>query len=219
MKKIVTYLRYTTQLIFLILLISGTYFTLQKIILLLVPLSLIIGNYFCGWICPFGTFQEIFSTVGYKIFKKKYKMPEKIQRYLQFSRYILFPLQTLGLFALFFKLTNSSRTLLITDLSNIFISSSTIVMFLFLIISLLFERPYCNYFCLEGNKFSIFSIARIYTIKRDHKTCIQCGCCDNVCPMNISISNNLYVKSTQCINCFKCISLCPVDKTLTNSKI
>jgi len=41
-------------------------------------LALLVGPAFCGWACPFGSFQEWTGKIGKKIFKKRYK--RKIRR-------------------------------------------------------------------------------------------------------------------------------------------
>ena len=53
--------------------------------------ALLMGPLFCGWICPFGTFQELISRAGKKIFKKRFNrfIPYKYDRYLRFLRYIV----------------------------------------------------------------------------------------------------------------------------------
>ena len=71
--------------------VSGSY--VKKIhessfILMFVVLALatLFGPVFCGWICPFGTFQEWISKIGQKIFGKKYNnfIPYKIDKYLYY---------------------------------------------------------------------------------------------------------------------------------------
>lgn len=70
---------------------------LRMVLVILLPVSLFMGNFFCGWICPYGAMQEFFGAIGNKIFKKKYKMPRNIQKYLQFSRYILLLFSIIGI--------------------------------------------------------------------------------------------------------------------------
>lgn len=187
----------------------------------LFPLSLLAGNFFCGWLCPYGAAQEFFGALGERIFKRKYRMPQGIQKYLQYSRYILAILALTGLGTIFLGDANSYKVFMSagTDLSTIVISASMVLMITFLLISMLFERPFCNYLCIEATKYGIASFTRIFTIKRRKSSCVNCKRCNKVCPMNITISSLDSIRSAQCINCFRCITACPVKDTLSYGRV
>ncbi|RDE59086.1 4Fe-4S binding protein [Psychrilyobacter piezotolerans] len=221
LKKKIQIIRNTVQLIFLSFLLTGLYMEFRKIFIVLLPISLLMGNFFCGWVCPYGAAQEFFGAIGNKIFKKKYKMPQNIQKYLQFSRYILMIFTIVGIGTMFFETINSYKTFIILgkNISNVMISISLIIMISFLVISMLFERPFCSYLCIEGTKYSLASLTRIFTIKKNTESCINCKKCNKVCPMNISISDKSSVRNSQCINCFECVSICPVKGTLSYGKV
>jgi uncharacterized protein with FMN-binding domain/Pyruvate/2-oxoacid:ferredoxin oxidoreductase delta subunit len=85
---------------------------------------------------------------------------------------------------------------------------------MFLAISLVFDRPFCNYLCVEGARHGLFSAFRPVTISRNEDTCVDCGKCNRVCPMNIEISSHEQVRSLQCIDCMACATACPVEGTL-----
>ncbi len=216
MSKRVQYIRFFIQSLFLIILILGFYRSARSYFKYIVLLSFLAGNYFCGWICPFGTVQEIFSRIGKKIFNRQYKMPRSIQKYLQFSRYILYFSLSVSVVKDIFSYFDGYKSFfkLVGDLPNIYLSIPVFITLSFLVISMVFERPFCNYFCPEAYKFSIRSITRLMTITRNEKTCVECKKCDTACPMNIPVSKSNNVRNLQCINCFKCLETCPVEKTL-----
>jgi polyferredoxin len=195
-----------------------TFFVSLPLFLILILLATIIGGaFYCGWLCPFGALQEVLRNVGTLMSIPQTKVPEKIHKYLVFSRYIFFGI-AVGGFAqlLFFDARITFLDLLHGNKIALIAYSSVSI---FMLLSLLLERPFCNYFCILGAKYGLFSAARILRIKRNEKTCIQCKKCDKVCPMHIAIAEKQHVYSLQCINCFMCISSCPKKKTLQYSLI
>jgi len=214
--------RRLSQLVFFILLIAGFYMNIRMVIIILLPATLFFGNFFCGWICPFGTIQELMSNIGSIFFKKKIKMPKSLQKYLQYSRYLLFAILILGILD-FILIPLNGYTSFMGIFSEEGISAlsiiSLVLMITYLLASMVFERVFCNYICTESAKYGILSMTRIFSIKRNEETCVNCKKCDHVCPMNITISEYNHVRNGQCINCFKCIDTCPIEGTLKYTRV
>ncbi len=218
MKNIQLY-RKITQIFFLILLAIGIYMDAKIAIMLLIPGAFIFGNFFCGWVCPYGTMQDLFGRLGKKLIKRQFKMPIGIQKYLQYSRYILMIISMTGIISIFFDSINGYKTFFSVFSDGIILSVASVMMISFIIIGIFFERPFCNYFCSEGVKFGLFSLTRIFSIKRNVETCVGCKKCDKACPMNINVSAKEQIRHGQCINCFECINACPVKNTLTYDRV
>lgn len=220
MKKIQK-IRLAVQVFCVLLTLVGFFTNFQVTMLIVMAATLIGGVYYCGWMCPFGTLQDIASKIGKVLKIKKVKMPKAIQKYVKYSRYIIavaFTIFSLDiLYSLFVYDPRVNFSQYLNGMFTGFIP--LLVMISFLLISLFFERPFCNYLCMEGAKYGIISSLRVFTIKRDESSCIGCHKCDQVCPMNIEVSKKEQVQSLQCINCFECISVCPVEKTLSYEKL
>lgn len=220
--KMLQLFRKVNQFTFLGLLIAGFYMDIRMVIMVFLPGSLIFGNFFCGWACPYGTAQEIMAIIGRKLFKKRFKMPRSIQKYMQFSRYILFAIMMTGLIDFILTPLNGYGAFLGTFSDGLMTTLSSLalgIMIFYLLLSVVFERAFCNYLCTESAKYGILSMTRIFSIKRDENKCINCKKCDKACPMNIEVSAHDHVRNGQCINCLKCIHVCPVDKTLSFTRV
>ncbi len=209
--------RLVVQLGAVALTILGFFTSFQITTLVLMVATLFAGTFFCGWVCPYGTLQDLFSRLGKYLGIKKRKMPKEIQSYLKYVRYIILVLVMVStsdlLFTLFSYDPHGNFTALLT-------TGSVSALGLLILVSIAaagvyFERPFCNYLCYEGARHGLISLARPITIQRNNHSCVNCKKCDKVCPMNIEVSKADQLRSGQCINCFECVQACPVENTLT----
>ena len=215
--KIRTY-RFSAQILFLAIWSYGIYYQLHILVLILLGVTLFAGNFFCGWVCPFGSAQDMLSRLGSLLLKKKYKTPPAIQKYLKYTRYLVFVLIILQIAPTFIYDTNGYISFLfsLTDIldGTFTLTLANILLLSYLLIALFFDRPFCNYLCTEGVKFGLANFTRIFTIRRTPDTCVDCKLCDKKCPMNIQISTKKNIRDIQCINCMECIASCPRENTL-----
>ncbi len=172
----------------------------------LVPFILFFGVFYCGWICPFGSIQDIIGKIAKKLKIKRFKCPQKVQKYLVYLRYFLYTL----VFIKILSMSWNPRGRFGDILNGIELNTILyIIVAIFLIVSIFMDRPWCNYFCEKGAFYGLLSTLRIFGIKRDNNTCIHCHKCDKVCPMNILVENTDFVNHPNCIGCLECISNCP----------
>lgn len=73
------------------------------------------------------------------------------------------------------------------------------------------NRAFCKYVCpitVFLKPMSYFSILRITC---DKETCINCGACKRVCPMDVDMTDNSRNRKngTECILCMECVKACP----------
>lgn len=191
------------------------------ILMIIIFISAIaLGSVFCGWICPFGSFQEFLSKIGKKLFKNKYNhiVPEKLDKYLRNLRYLVL--------AAVIYVTAKSGKIVFSEvdpyhaLFNFWSSEvaigSIIILLVTIALSLIIERPWCKYACPYGALLGITNLFKIFKIRRNTSTCINCKACSKSCPMNINVHKNTIVSSTQCISCMKCTAevSCPIPNTV-----
>ncbi|MPL99632.1 putative electron transport protein YccM [bioreactor metagenome] len=185
--------------------------------------AVLFGTIFCGYICPFGSYQEWIGKLGKKLFPKKYNklMPVKIDRILRYLRYLVLIMvlyQTAVSAKLVFQSVDPYYALF-NFFTNEVAVSAYIMLGVITVLSLFIERPWCKYLCPYGALLGLFNPIRIFKIRRIKNTCIGCKKCDRVCPMNIEVSGKKIIRDLQCISCHKCTSevSCPVKDTVVIS--
>lgn len=200
---------------------SGTF--IQKIFIgtmtllaLTLLLSLIFRRSFCGTICPFGALQEFFGLLGKKIFRKRFTIPNKIDKPLRYLKYIvllltiIFAWKTAGLWvdpydpwAAYGHISAGFSSLTSEYLIAL------IILIVVLIGSMLYDRFFCKYLCPMGAVYGIISKFSPSKITRNKDKCINCSLCSKSCPVNIDVAHLDKVTSAECLGCQSCVLSCP----------
>lgn len=191
--------------------------------------ALLCGNFYCGWLCPFGAFQEWVSRIGSLLFLKKVKISKEFGQYLILLKYFLYLLiltsELLDLVVGFtatssfngnYHFLNVIDNFGVNMIEMLWASDAMVLIFLvaYTLMSLFLERPFCNYLCPDGVKYNLLGLARFFSVKRNKDVCINCKKCNQICPMNIDIANTKKLRSANCINCMECLRICPVRNAL-----
>ncbi|BCN29911.1 FMN-binding protein [Anaeromicropila herbilytica] len=189
-----------------------------------VPLTILLGRFFCGWMCAFGSFTDFIYKVSSQFVTKK-KLKEEIDGALKYVKYGILVLIIMVIWSLNVTVFSSSSPwdvfgMLFTvgklpDLSYV-ISYLTVgfVLFIAIIIASVFvERFFCRYLCPMGAIFGLTSLLRIGKIRKPTDGCGKCRICTNNCAMGIPLYKYDEVSSPECINCMKCVSSCPRNNT------
>jgi uncharacterized protein with FMN-binding domain/ferredoxin len=187
----------------------------------IIPVTILIGRFFCGWMCAFGAMGDFTYMISSKLFKNKFKISEKADRILKFTKYIV--LAFLIAYVWSFGVTTFSSSnpwdafgLLLTvgkapDISYVLANlAPALLIFVFIVAGSFFiERFFCRYLCPLGAVFGIVSKMRITSIQKNKTKCGKCRICTNSCPMGLPLYQKDSFKSGECIQCFKCVSACP----------
>ena len=182
--------------------------------------SILFGPVFCSWLCPLGSLQEWLGKLGSKIFKKRYNhfLHPKLENILKWFRYLV-------LVWVIYVTAQSGQLLFATvdpyyALFNFWSGEvaiqAIVILGLTLLGSLFVERPWCRFACPLGALLSLTNLVRIFRIRREPSTCINCKKCDSACPMKIRVSGSSIVRDLSCNSCMRCTSdnVCPVPDTV-----
>lgn len=171
-------------------------------------LSPVLGRFWCGWLCPRGTFLEYF--IG------KFSNKSRIPGFLRSKSFKIFIASVMA--AMFIMVILDMNPLLTSDdeLASIggFIVFMCLVTTLFISIPLgisYMPRTWCS-FCPVGYAQSLLSKNRILNISiEDCRNCRKChsSCGLDICRDYTGISKK--IDSTDCIACMKCSDSCRID--------
>lgn len=181
----------------------------------LIVSAVIFNRAFCGWLCPFGAIQELLG----KITKKKYQLPEKIDKYARYTKYLVLAAILVGTaitgtlvfreYDPFITFFHYGEGVLWGEAETVGIPIAFIILIIVLALAVFVERAWCRYFCPLGATITLFSWFRLSKIERNQKTCIDCKLCDKTCPSRVNVSESKTVKDLECIDCIQCVDSCP----------
>ncbi|MDP4144990.1 MAG: FMN-binding protein [Bacillota bacterium] len=199
-------------------------------VVVIIPFTIILGRFFCGWMCGYGAFGDFIYKLTNKVFKINFKVNENVDRVLKYFKYVILaflifivctfnitafntssPWDVFGVVAAVGKMPDFSYAAL----------NLTVGFILFILItiaSMVVERFFCRYLCPLGAVFAITSKLKIAKIQKERTKCGNCRICTNNCAMGIPLYKYDVVNSGECIDCMQCVTACPrKNVTLTVS--
>lgn len=185
--------------------------------------AVLFGPIFCGWVCPFGSFQEWVGKLGRKLFRKTYNrvIPAKLEKALGLLRYavLVWVVYSTAVSAKLIFSTYDPYSALFSFWTSEAQTAGVLILLAVIAASLVVERPWCKFACPYGALLGLTNKIRPFAIRRRAATCISCSKCDRSCPMNIEVSKATVVRDARCITCLECTSeaACPVKDTVVLS--
>ena len=151
-------------------------------------LGVLLGRFICGFLCPFGWFQDLLHKIPSKKFSTAKLKPLRYLKYVILVVFVIllpaFVTNSLGMGDPFFckyicpqgvlegaiplALANSGIR---AALGHLFTFKFTILA-LFIILSILFYRPFCKWICPLGAIYSLFNKVSFLKIQVDHEKCV-----------------------------------------------
>jgi polyferredoxin len=191
---------------------------------LLLLYGLIMGRWICGWLCPFGFFQELI----HKIPHKKVRVPKKLA-FFKYLKYIFLAVLVIAMPLLisnkygmgapwFCKLVCPAGTLgaalplmavdagLRSQAGTLFALKITVALIVVVGCVFIF-RFFCRFMCPLGALYGLFNRIAMYHFDFLPDRCTRCGACSRACPVDIEPHKS--PNSTECIRCGACLARCP----------
>ena len=162
---------------------------------------------FCGWLCPFGTLQELTNHLAQRLGIKQIEIPFGLHERLWMIKYVVF----VGILAL------SLRSILLafqlaevepfkTAITMKFAREWPFVLYAGLLVfaGLFIERFYCRYLCPLGAALAIPARMRMFEWLKRYRECgSECQVCARRCTVQ-AIHPLGQINPNECIYCLKC---------------
>ena len=178
--------------------------------------ALIAGAAFCGWICPFGTLQDLLTGLRKRLHLREVRIPTRIDGWLRYGRFLVLALilfKTISTVKLWFTGYDPYRT--IFSLGWLFEFNlaenwpAYLVALIVLLATFWVPRAWCKYACPLGGALSLLSYFSFLRIQRSATACKTCNVCDKPCPVGLAVAKASPRVSTNCIGCLACVEACP----------
>ena len=186
-------------------------------------LGVLLGRFICGFLCPFGWFQELLHKIPTKkLSTKKLKPLTYIKYAVLLFMVVLMPMlitNDVGMGDPFFckylcpqGVLEGAIPLAAVDpgiraaLGALF-SWKLGILAAVILLSVLFYRPFCKWLCPLGAFYALLNKVSLFGMKVDKHKCVSCGKCAKACKMDVDVTKA--PDHTECIRCGMCVRACP----------
>ena len=189
----------------------------------LILLGVLLGRFICGFLCPFGWFQELLHKLPTKKLSTRRLRPLTYLKYaVLLVMVVLLPalaVNEVGMGDPFFckylcpqgvlegaiplSMTNAGIR---AALGTLFTRKLSILLAV-AVLSVVFYRPFCKWLCPLGAFYALLNKVSLFQMQVDPNKCISCGKCAKACQMDVDITKT--PNHTECIRCGMCVRACP----------
>ncbi len=179
--------------------------------------GILLGRLVCGFLCPFGFFQELLNKIPTPKIRKG-----PVTRALSKVKYLILVVFVIAVPVIklepgFCKYICPAGTLeggiplMIRNeqlrlMAGMLFSWKMIVLIAVVTACIFCYRSFCRFLCPLGAIYSLFNPVSFFGIGVDGSKCIGCDKCVNACKMDVK-----KVCDGECIQCGECIQACPVQ--------
>ena len=167
--------------------------------------ALLMGRFFCGFICPIGALQDFLKYLGLKLGIKERKLPRgKVLKPEIIKYFILAITLILSIIGLGNMISPYSPWLAYLNIFlGLNISIGFVILIVIVFLSLIIRRVFCRCFCPLGAFQSLLYAIGPMKINKG-ENCNGCIYCLKNCPVDMEGTDETQI-SPECINCLECI--------------
>lgn len=187
--------------------------------------TLLFGRWYCAFLCPLGTLQDIIFLIKPKK-QKKYTAAVPLLRGLILLGTVF--LGTIGLMAvagwldpwsIFSRLSRHSPGVFpgpnpVQETSPVALLPVLVPLVILIVIlglSFFSSRWFCGNLCPVGTLLGLLNKRALFHITLNETNCIRCGRCTTVCRASCVDGVHKWLDASRCTYCFACIVQCPVE--------
>ncbi len=197
-----------------------------------VALTIILGRFFCSWVCPFGSVHHFVGFLAYrkknlaeKVKANRYRKGQCIKYFILIFFLILAALPLakgpglqIGLLDPISLMSRSVNLVLLPVIDNLtgtisvsarFYEGAWLILTIFfaaVFLNLLIPRFYCRFICPLGALFGIIGRFAIWRIGKKQIGCPDCKMCERACQGACAPSAKIRI--SECVLCFNCLQDC-----------
>jgi polyferredoxin len=193
-------------------------------------LAVVGRGFFCGWLCPMGTVQELVHAAGRAVTNRLpllRRLRRRLERgavagrwrqtdrVLRWGRWVVLAWAVIGAGitgTMVFREADPWVALLLV--AEFEFSLAYVVLIATLVLALFIQRPFCRYACPLGAVQSLVGKLSPIAVQRDASACLDCDLCNQACPMAIPVNTRTRVTDTSCTGCLECVGACPSQNGL-----
>ncbi|UOO83185.1 NosR/NirI family protein [Uruburuella testudinis] len=191
---------------------SWEYFLMDPLVFILwcaTAISILFWNRgaFCGWLCPFGSLQELLNRIAKKLGVKQIVVPHGVHTRMAALKYVIFmvlfgvSLYELGLAEKLSEVEPFKTAIILKFVREWWFVAFALVL---LLAGLFIERFYCRYLCPLGAALAIPARLRVFDWLRRYPMCGNpCQRCAHDCPVQ-AIHPEGDIDPNECIQCLHC---------------
>ncbi|MGI5868447.1 MAG: 4Fe-4S binding protein [Kiritimatiellia bacterium] len=185
-------------------------------------IGLLVGRFFCGWICPIGLLQDLL----HKIPSRKFPVP-------RWTTWIKYGVLVGSVFAVAWFLGGESpwffceycptagvqavlpAAIQERNVAKLFEQPAKFIATLAMLLgAVALSRPFCKVLCPVGALVAITNKIMPWKLHLKASSCIRCKKCERGCPMDLPVVSHqdaAVTRDTECILCHACQDACPVN--------
>ena len=162
---------------------------------------------FCGWLCPFGTLQELINQFARRLGIKQIEIPFGLHERLWMIKYVAFVgILAISLRSIITAFQFAEVEPFKTAITMKFLREWPFVLYagILLFAGLFIERFYCRYLCPLGAALAIPARMRMFEWLKRYRECgAECHICARTCTVQ-AIHPLGQINPNECIYCLKC---------------